>query len=68
MDLVDSEKSTRRVSRTRRKVQEASPSTSVLLLGTEEQEAEVEMESGSGEVNLEAGLDVDDSGEFGNAP
>lgn len=67
MDLLDSERSSRRVSRTKKKLQGAS-SSPVMLLGSEEQEAEVEMESGSREVNLEAGLDMEDeSGQFGNA-
>ena len=63
MDLMDSDKSTRRVSRTSKKLVAASPSSPVILLGSEKQVAEVEMESGSRKMNLEAGQDVDNGGE-----
>ena len=61
MDLMESGKSTRYASRGRRKMQPSSPSDSVIILGgNEKEEEEVEMESGSEEVNLETGLDVED--------
>lgn len=63
MDLLDTGKTPRRVSRTKRKFQGES-SSPVMLLGRKEEEAEVEMESGSGEVNLEAGLDMESESDF----
>ncbi|KAK8405675.1 hypothetical protein O3P69_001874 [Scylla paramamosain] len=64
MDLM--EESPHHVKRSRRKVKSGSPSSPVILLGNDDQEAEVEMESGSGKVNLKAGQDKEKNKEESN--
>ena len=51
MDLMETP---HHVKRSRRKMKSESPSSPILLLGSDNQEEEVEMESGSGKVNLKA--------------